>query len=164
VRWGISEPLPQAPQHQHSNVKNALAFAVLLFASVTGCGDGKIARYPVSGIVKVDGQPAAGATVIFCPVNADAEIMKHRPFSQTDSSGRYELKTLEPGDGAPAAEYKVTIRWLSEPPQGADADRGGGRSVDRLGNRYWIPETTPLTAKVAAGKNDLPFDLSTKGK
>jgi hypothetical protein len=124
---------------------------------LAGCSDGKIARYPVSGIVTVDGHPAEGATVVFCPVNGSPEAMKQRPFSQTDANGKYELKTFQPGDGAPAGDYKVTIRWLAFSNQ-------GGPPPDRLGNRYWDPEKTPLTAKVVKGSNDLPFQLSTKGK
>jgi hypothetical protein len=133
----------------------ALMFAALLL--VAGCGDGKIARYPVVGVVTVDGKPAADATVVFCPVSGSPELMKERPFSQTDSNGRYELRTLMPGDGAPMGEYKVTIRWPLYPP-------GGGQPTDRLGNRYWDPEKTPLTAKVEKGSNDIPFQLSAKGK
>jgi hypothetical protein len=133
----------------------ALWFAGLLL--LAGCGDGKVARYPVTGVVTVDGKAAPDATVMFYPVNVPAEAMKERPFSQTDSSGKYELRTLMPGDGAPAGEYKVTIRWLAASP-------GGGQPIDRLGNRYWDPEKTSLTAKIEKGNNDIPFQLSAKGK
>jgi hypothetical protein len=148
--------------------KAAITLGVLGVLSLSGCGDGKVRRYPVTGIVKVDGQPAEGATIIFCPVNGPPEVMRERPFSQTDSSGHYELKTLEPGDGAPVGEYKVTIRWMSWPKNNSaelDRDRGGGgQGFDRLGNRYWDLDKTPLTAKVDKGKNEIPFDLSSKGK
>jgi hypothetical protein len=147
----------------------AVTIGALLVLCVSGCGDGKVRRHPVVGTVTVDGQPADGATVVFCPVNGSPEVMRERPFSQTDTNGRYELRTLEPGDGAPAGDYKVTIRWLSGMnPQSPEVDRdrgGGGRAVDRLGNRYWDPEKTPLTAKVESGKNEIPpFELSTKAK
>jgi hypothetical protein len=136
-------------------IRLAIVLASILTAA--GCGDGKIARYPVTGIVTVDGKPAPDATVMFNPVNGPPELMKERPFSQTDPSGKYELHTLVPGDGAPAGDYKVTIRWPTYPP-------GGGPPTDRLGNRYWELEKTPLTAKVEKGTNDIPFQLSTKAK
>ncbi|MEX2309546.1 MAG: hypothetical protein WD738_18235 [Pirellulales bacterium] len=133
---------------------------------VTGCGDGKIARYPVIGTVLVDGRPAEGATVIFCPVEGPPEFMRERPFSQTDASGRFELTTLEPKDGAPAGNYTVMIRWLSNSgpvPANVDPDRGGGgRVVDRLGGRYFHPEKSGLTATVEDGDNDLKFELKSK--
>ena len=134
--------------------------------AVSGCGDGKIARYPVTGTVTVDGKPADGATVIFCPVEGEPEFMRERPFSQTDASGRFELTTLEPKDGAPAGDYTVMVRWLATSgpqPANVDPDRGGGgRAYDRLGGRYFHPEKSGLTATVEEGPNDLKFDLQSK--
>ena len=105
-----------------------VAWSLLLvgWIAVSGCGDGQIARYPVKGTVIVDGQPAAGALVIFCPVEGGPpELMRERPYGRTDPQGIFELRTLEPGDGAPAGKYNIMVRWL---PGGAESqDRGDDR-------------------------------------
>jgi arylsulfatase A-like enzyme len=58
VRWGIAEPLPQAPQHQHSNVKIALVFCVgvvfLLAAGLTHAAEGGSKRPPNVVIIFCD--------------------------------------------------------------------------------------------------------------
>jgi hypothetical protein len=134
----------------------------LLSAGLAGCGDGKIARYPVKGTIRVDGQPAAGALVIFCPSDGPPEMMNERPYGRTDAQGVYELRTFEPGDGAPAGAYKVMVRWLG----GGEQDRGNDRSAgggDRLRGRYTNPDQSGLTYTVIEGENEVPpFELKTK--
>ncbi|HVT27173.1 MAG TPA: hypothetical protein VHE81_04075 [Lacipirellulaceae bacterium] len=135
---------------------------------ILGCGDGKIARYPVRGKILVDGRPAEGAMVIFCPVGGSPEFQHERPFGVADAEGKFELRTFQPGDGAPAGEYKVMARWLAPKSraavQSADQDRGAGGSPDILGGRYFNPNTTPLTAKVEKQSNELaPFELKSRG-
>ena len=63
------------------NHPSQLLLATTLVAA--GCGDGKIARNPVSGTVNVDGKPAGGAIVTFCPVGGSVpRLAEHlRPFS-----------------------------------------------------------------------------------
>ncbi len=104
--------------HQNRKVTASFDLVVLLTAvvwlpTVFGCGDDKIARYPVTGTVLVDGRPAEGATVIFYPVGGSEEFQKERPFGVTDANGKFDLRTFQPGDGAPAGEYKVMARWLA---------------------------------------------------
>jgi hypothetical protein len=132
-----------------------------------GCDDGKIARYPVTGTVLVDGKPAEGATVIFVPVDGTEEFQRERPFDDsTDSEGRFELRTFQPGDGAPAGEYKVMVRWLATAgPTNAetDRDRPVGGPPDRLRGRYFNPETSGLSAKVEESATEVPpLDLKSR--
>jgi hypothetical protein len=141
-----------------------LSLSAAGLATLAGCGDGKIARYPVTGTVIVDGQAAEGAMVLFCPVEGSDEFMKERPIAWTDASGKYELRTFEPGDGAPAGQYKVMVRWMAKASQAPqDPDRGGGGSFDRLRNRYTNPEMSGLTATVNEEATEVPpFELKTK--
>jgi hypothetical protein len=138
---------------------------LLALVALAGCGDGKIRRYHVTGTVAVDGQPAEGVLLIFCPVNATGELEQLRPAGKTDSSGSFTLTTIEPGDGAPAGDYKVLAQWPA-PTQASAEDRGGrtpNRGADRLRGRYYNLEKTPLTAKVEEKSNTLPpFELKTK--
>src|SRR5262245_61830975 len=77
--------------------------AVLLL--VAGCGDGS-GLVRVRGVVKLDGEPLAGATVVFVtqqPGGRDA-------YGATDANGAFELTTLNPRDGAAPGKYKVVIQ------------------------------------------------------
>jgi hypothetical protein len=127
-----------------------------------GCGDGKIARYPVKGKITVDGQPVAGALVIFCPVEGPPELMRERPYGRTDAAGVYELRTLEPGDGAPAANYNVMVRWLGSESETRSDDRNQVAG-DRLRGKYTDPATSGLSYTVVEGDNEVPpFELKTR--
>jgi hypothetical protein len=139
--------------------------AFLGLVALSGCGDGKISRYPVTGTVMVDGKAAEGAQVVFCPTSSSPELEKFRPAGFTDSAGKFTLTTIDSTDGAPAGQYKVLVKWQS---QSASADdgrggRGGPRGPDRLKGKYYNLDTTPLSATIEEKSNDLPpFELSTK--
>ena len=144
---------------------NSLVVALIAatgLLSFSGCGDGKISRYPVKGQVLVDGKPVEGALVIFCPTEGPPELMKERPYGRTDAQGAYDLRTFEPGDGAPAGNYKIMVRWVVAGPAGDRSDRAatGG---DRLRGRYTNPEQSGLTYVVKEEPNQVPpFELTTK--
>jgi hypothetical protein len=121
--------------------------------------DGRVKVYPVSGMVKVDGQPAAGARVVF--YGATPELTGPgtvSPAAETDESGVFHLRSYEPEDGAPAGKFNVTVSWPEEVPEGVDPEVH--RPKDRLKNRYLNPETSGLTADVPEGGIELPsFEL-----
>lgn len=130
---------------------------------IPGCGgDGKIAREPVHGSVNIDGKPAQGAMVIFCPIGGSPELQKMRPSGFTDASGKFELISVNPKDGAPVGQYKVLVQW----PAGSGAAGSGstmGTGEDRLHGRYMNLEKSPFTVEIKAGTNDLPpFDVKSK--
>jgi hypothetical protein len=131
----------------------------------SGCGDGRVARYPVFGAVHVDGQPAEGAIVIFCPTETSPEAERLRPSGQTDAAGKFGLTTLEAGDGAPAGKYKVLVQWPA-PSQAPAQDRSGRRGAagrDRLLGQYFNLEKATLVATVEETSNELPpFELKSK--
>jgi hypothetical protein len=139
--------------------------AVAISVALAGCGDGRIATYPVTGTVLVDGRPAEGAVVICVPTStSEPEADRLRPFGVADAQGRFTLKTFEPGDGAPAGEYKVLIEWPA--PVSADAARGGGRAAvgpDRLRGKYFKLDQSNLAMSVKEESNDLPpFELQSR--
>jgi len=139
-------------------------FVLVGLLLVAGCGDGKIARYPVQGTVTVDGSPAAGAIVIFCPIEGGPELEKLRPMGTTDAAGAFRLMSITPNDGAPAGQYKVIVKWPAQVSAAADREgRGGNIGPDRLRGKYYNLDTTPLSADVEAKSNELaPFELKTK--
>lgn len=131
-------------------------------AAIAGCGDGKIATFPVSGMVQVDGKPAEGVVVVFCPTEGSEDFLKERPFGNTDAQGKFQLTTFTPQDGAPAGNYRVMINWPAPRPAGGDPNRPAA-AMDRLGYRYVNPETSGLTATVESQSTEVPaFVLRSK--
>jgi hypothetical protein len=144
----------------------AARIAVLLgLLAVSGCGDGRIPLYPVTGSIVVDGKPADGAMVIFCPQEGQTEqLMRERPVGFAGNDGKYQLTTFVSNDGAPAGQYKVLIQWpLSNTQQGGDPRGGRGGGPDRLRGRYFNLERTTLTATINEAPTEIPaFQLTSK--
>jgi hypothetical protein len=81
---------------------------VALTAAV-GCGSGTV---PVRGVITVDDNPVANASVQFIsqePGGRDAH-------ATTNANGEFVLRTYQPGDGALPGVYKVVVRVFSEQP------------------------------------------------
>ena len=76
--------------------------AVLLSGMACG-GAGKPVK--VSGRVTLDGQPLAGATVVFNPADGKGTIAAGR----TDADGEFRLTTFGTDDGALPGDYKITV-------------------------------------------------------
>ncbi len=108
---------------------------------IVGCGGGdRPELMPVEGLVTLDGQPLAGATVVFRPKSGKASR------GVTDDQGRYELTYLRDIMGAKLGKHTVTITTASE------------ESLDeRLSERY--NSKTELTAQVDADTGSVDFAL-----
>jgi hypothetical protein len=108
--------------------------------------------YPTSGRVVVNGQPAAGANVVFFH-QGDWGKKTILPQAWTDEDGRFALSTYGVEDGAPAGDYRVVVEWPAY-------RRGKEWGPDQLGGKFAKPESSGLTAHVEKGSNELaPFDL-----
>jgi hypothetical protein len=139
----------------------SFAFIAALFLSLSGCGDGKLPLYPVTGTVLVDSKPAEGAMVIFCPVEgaSSPELLRERPFGNTGPDGKFLVTTFLKDDGIPVGQYKVLVQWNA--PGAAYDERSGNR--DRLRGKYMNLQNTPLTAEITEETLELPpFDLKTR--
>jgi hypothetical protein len=113
----------------------------------------------------VDGKAADGAMVFFVPANPTPETENLRPAGKADAAGKFNLTTIDVGDGAPAGEYKILIQWPSPMPVADDGRDGRGARMgpDRLKKKYYNLATTPLSVTVEEKSNDLPpFELSAK--
>jgi hypothetical protein len=103
--------------------------------------------FAVQGKILVDGQPLADAVVTFHP-HGEAGAKVTRSYAKTDASGSFKLSTYEPGDGAPAGRYLVTVYQ--------DPDQPGAS----LPERYHSPATSGIVAEVKQQDNELePFRL-----
>jgi hypothetical protein len=88
-----------------------LLAVILLAASMLGCEKPPYAVAPVSGVVTLNGNPAAHAAVMFQPV-APPGVENPGPgsFGITDEQGRYALKLVGPETpGAVVGKHKVRI-------------------------------------------------------
>jgi hypothetical protein len=83
----------------------------------------------------------------------------------TDATGKYKLKQVRGGDGAPAGDYKVVIsRYLKKDgtPLGPNEMPATAEAVESLPKRYSNHDAATLTAKVLAAGGDIPFDLKSR--
>lgn len=127
---------------------------LLCLAFATGCSrqpDDGLEKFPVTGQVQVDGQPAEGVVVRFFRDGKPGTTNADTPLGVTKADGRFDLSTNGDADGAVAGEYRVTFTWK---PGNSPA------SKDRLGGRYTKLEKSEVTVTVGPDSNELdPFLL-----
>jgi hypothetical protein len=149
------------PPRLHASAGRLAAVIPLAGLVLAGCGgEDRVDVYPVQGKVLYRGEPAAGAEVVFhAAANAPLSPSIPIPRAVVQSDGTFELASFEPGDGAPAGTYDVTVVWPSAAAADADPESGGGQP-DRLGGRYANPDTSGLAATVREEETSLePFEL-----
>ncbi|MGD9127615.1 MAG: hypothetical protein PVH19_09575 [Planctomycetia bacterium] len=130
---------------QNTNIGSFhVATAVLLIvtvsclATLTGCGDGRPDRVPVSGQVLIDGKPLTYGTVRVIPQNARAATGTIQP------DGSFKLTTFEDGDGVVPGEHVMVI----------DA----GNQISQTQMKWYAPKRY---AKPQTSGQKLPIDKST---
>ena len=85
--------------------QRALQSVFLSTLILTTCGcSGKDYAIKVEGVVTLDGNPLAGATVSFLPVGVGRSAS-----GRTDQDGKFMLSTYQTDDGALAGSYKVIV-------------------------------------------------------
>jgi hypothetical protein len=126
-----------------------------------GCGQSKKLA-PVSGVVKLNGKPLAGAIVGFEPeVNDNGPLQAPTTSGgKTDENGAYTLETTTGEKGALVGKHKVKISLYKtqQDPESDSRKRSGPMQVDKLPTRY--NTKSELTIDVPPeGKTDANFDL-----
>lgn len=117
---------------------------------------------PVTGIVTLDGVPVADAGVMFAPTSAG------RPAQgTTDATGKFQLTTEQPGDGAMEGEYEVTVTGVrtigaAVNPDGTSGDPSQYREEWFLPQKYARRDTSGLRQTVAKGMAPIDLKLSAK--
>jgi hypothetical protein len=139
------------------------AFVVLgLLAFASGCGPKGPEMVPVTGIVKLDGVPVAGAGVTFMPISGG------RPATgQTDPNGKFTLTTEKADDGALEGEYAIAVAGVRTVGAIANADGTSG-DVSKVRQEWFVPQkyanqaTSDLKQKVSKGMPAVELNLSAK--
>lgn len=124
-----------------------LALAGLLIC--LGCGENWQAEtHPTHGRITINGEAPNGAVVELYATGEAVDVRNSRPWAIVQEDGTYSLSTYERGDGAPAGQYAVTVRW---PP-----DVSQPSLADRLGGAFVRPERSRWSVTVGEGENELP--------
>lgn len=136
-------------------------FAASLYAFLfAGCAR----LVPAEGKVLLDGQPLAGATVSFIPV--DGGGTKGAPKlagDLTDKNGVFRLQSKN-ASGAVPGVYKVLVSKRVFPaPTAARPNPGFQDMIDVVPVKYTIPNDTPLQVEIPrTGKTDFVVDVKSE--
>ena len=128
---------------------------LLLAVGVILCGCDRSPRLAglvtASGTLTHNGQPVAGASILFGP--APGSPPDNRAASaKTDASGKFSLMTLVPGDGAFPGTYRVMVSKTEASGGGMVEGTEGDNpkflddrtSIDYLPGKYKDPETSGI--------------------
>jgi len=147
------------------------SFGALALIPVLAAGCAKTAD--VKGRVTLDGQPVAGATVLFVPEPGNAT----RPASGlTDNDGTFRLTTYRSDDGAVPGAYRIVVRKTKAFPEPDPTHTGKNKPRERLPRNaarkeekpllptiYSDPDKTPLRCTVPTA-DVVSLELSSKSK
>lgn len=128
----------------HSGPAMEVVFRNIEFTEIKTEKKKKTEAYAVSGTVRLDGKPLAGATVVFHS-ESDKEL---RPSAVTDAEGNFKLTTSNK-DGAPAGKYRVTISFEKD-----------GKNL--IPQRYADLKTSALTVEVQRVLNHIILELRSR--
>jgi hypothetical protein len=128
-----------------------------------GCGE---PVNEVSGTVRLDGQPLADASVQFHPAD---DLYLGLYYGRTDADGRFVLASRA-GNSVKPGKYVVLISKPVKKDGSAPSPEDDPMEMARPGTLhnalppvYESKATSPFTAEVHPGKNDLPlFSLRSK--
>ncbi|MEM9701584.1 MAG: hypothetical protein AAF907_03980 [Planctomycetota bacterium] len=122
--------------------------ALYIPASLVGCGaDGPPELAPVTGVVSIDGEPAAGVKVRFLPRRQEGDKPLATSEAITDELGRYELRYLDgdaPPMGAAVGDHYVLLTDFT-----SSNTRDESVAPNRISPKYSSAGRSPLKATVA---------------
>jgi hypothetical protein len=131
-----------------------------------GCADSSkpYKTAAVSGVITLDGQPLAAAHVTFMPLVEGQSSRQSGPEAagDTDSSGRYSLKTVFGDAGASVGRNRVMMSTRKTELDPSNPDRSKEVAKERVPGKYFT-EQAPLTFEVPPGGSKAAnFELTTK--
>jgi hypothetical protein len=135
---------------------------LLGLAAVAALGCGREFA-PVSGKVTLNGQPVAGATVVFQPIAREGSIdAGPGSVGTTNDKGEYTLTADTGQKGAVVGKHRVMISSLGVKPGSEGGDQRGGPPLENRLPGVYNDADTSLTFDVpAGGTNKADFPLTT---
>jgi hypothetical protein len=140
-----------------SILKNLIIIFLCFSFFFSSCGRSPLKTEKVTGIVTLDGQPLAEATICFNPQHSDGYI----GYATTNSEGRYVLQTAlgAGGAGTVQGDYVITIKKSKGI---GKSDSTAYRIESLLPDIYNDSQKSPLKVTVKKGTNEFNFDLVSK--
>lgn len=149
-------------------MKRLFALVMLCaLASSTGCGGAKIV--PVSGVVKVNGQPYANAIVTFQPFAAKGsqDAQGRGSSAKTDKDGRFTLIYDGEKPGALVGKHRVRICTdLNAAMEDTEGDPNAKRVIVRVNGRRveplpieWHDQSEKTFDVPSGGTTEANFDI-----
>jgi hypothetical protein len=134
-------------------MKRLLAMAAALCLAA-GCGGTKSGMAPVSGQVKLDGQPLEGAQIMFTPSapQSGSKDASTQSAGVTDKDGKFSLISFDAGEGALVGKHTVSISKST----GTTAD---GKAIDP--NLASVAADMASSAVAAAGLVPAKYNQNT---
>jgi hypothetical protein len=119
-------------------------------AALAGCGDGRPARVPVSGIVLIDGQPLTLGNIKFVPEAGRPSLGK------IEADGRFTLTCYDGGDGAIPGTHRVQVS--------ASRVISNTKIEWHAPTKYADFRTSELKIEITEPVDDLRIELSSDGQ
>lgn len=127
-----------------------------LLCLMTGCGKSDTPDLgEVSGTIKLDGQPLAGALVEFTPVKGRGSV------ATTDAEGHYTLKYTNDLNGAVLGSHTVRIS-TGKPASSGEGGQGQKAIPERIPPEY--NSRSDKQVEVKAGSQTYDYDIKTGGQ
>jgi hypothetical protein len=138
-----------------------IAAAIVVGLTVSGCADqGGSELVPVTGKVRLDGEPLRFGTVTFQPSRGQPAR------GEINERGEFTLSTYRPGDGATVGRHKVKIAcYASQDPGATELAERPSESLGTslIPDRYTRFDTSGVAVAVLAGGNR-PFDIALRSE
>ncbi len=129
----------------------ALVILSIVVSLCVGCGEPKggprLEVVPIQGEVFVDGEPAFEAFVHLHPKTAHVMPREGQVIAskgQVDETGKFMVSTYIQADGAPPADYDITITWN----EATGIMKNQWEGPDRLSGKYADVEKTEFHVTV----------------
>ncbi|TWU27584.1 carboxypeptidase regulatory-like domain-containing protein [Bythopirellula polymerisocia] len=139
-------------------ISNSVSLTILIcfsLATISGCGGAshELETAPVTGTVKMDGQPVTSGYVFILP--GKGRMAK----GSIQEDGTFVMSTYDEGDGVQVGEHPVIVTPI---PAGEGTPRPKGRATE-IPPKYMKASSSGLTINVQPGdSNQLNLELSSK--
>jgi len=119
---------------------------------------GKLPVFPVHGKLTLNGEPLAGAFLMFYPIDGFPEGTPNiPPRARTGPDGEFSVSTYGLVDGAPTGRYRVTASWKgNNDSEETVTQEQRDEFPEKLPPRFQNMRATPLRAEVQEAETDLP--------
>ncbi len=129
-----------------------LALAILP-AVLAGCGNAA-GRFPVSGKVTYQGEPAAGAVVYFHRQMEPGSPSESIMYGIVEDDGSFQLTSDDLGNGARPGSYIVLVEWRDG--SGDRVERANAQGQGQAGEAQFASEVAPIGSKAGTSTSASP--------